>query len=95
MYRIFAEGIKIHWASDEFIAYKVAENLKKRYDVDPKVNNLGEENEFWYDPGGMCKINQEKFEFDVGDLTISCDVHRFRMLVDIADATTKIEVERA
>lgn len=73
MYRIFAEGYKIHLTTNFGVCWDVADNLKRRYNIFGCISKHSEENEWLFDPGKAVIQNDIKFKFVLSDgLSIVC-----------------------
>ena len=97
MFRITAEGAKIHWTNMSEVAFNVAEDLKKRFDM-VKIEMIPleqKEDEFIFDLGGILVNSDIKFWRLSDGLAIGCREHHMVIFNEVIkeEFTTKKYVQ--
>jgi hypothetical protein len=65
-YRITADGVKIHWATDTDVVYSVLSNLKERFDLEPGKYELSSDlrkKKIFWESGRASYLSEDEPRF--------------------------------
>ncbi|MFA5024159.1 MAG: hypothetical protein WC523_04345 [Patescibacteria group bacterium] len=70
---------KTHYVSSDDVATEVLHDLNSRFDT-MIMSEISDKHCVW-DPGGMLMMNDDVFEFDLGNIIIDCKAQHFNEFV--------------
>lgn len=68
---------KVHFTSASDISKEVCNDLDKRFGPPMTIEQLPDQNECSWDPGGMMFVDDEEFSFDLETITVKCLAQHF------------------